>query len=81
MAVVATSIVLNFTRGVWLGCVVAILYVVARWKPRTLWAIPVLLFVAYLAAPINDSPPRVTGLPPELTTRRWQFAWRCGVRV
>jgi putative inorganic carbon (HCO3(-)) transporter len=51
MAVVATSLVLNFTRGVWLGCVVATLYIVARWKPRTLWVIPVLLVVAYLAAP------------------------------
>jgi hypothetical protein len=51
LAVVATSLVLNFTRGVWLGCVVATLYILARWKPRTLWAIPVLLVVAYLAAP------------------------------
>jgi O-antigen ligase len=51
MAVVATSVALNFTRGVWLGCVVAAVYIVARWKPRALWAIPVLLAVAYLAAP------------------------------
>jgi O-antigen ligase len=51
MAVVATSLVLNFTRGVWLGCIVATLYIVARWKPRALWAIPVLLVVADLAAP------------------------------
>jgi putative inorganic carbon (hco3(-)) transporter len=51
MAVVATSLVLTFTRGVWLGCFVAILYIVARWKPRMLWVIPVLLVVAYLAAP------------------------------
>jgi O-antigen ligase len=51
MAVLATSLVLTFTRGVWLGCFVATLYIVARWKPRTLWAIPVLLVVAYLAAP------------------------------
>ena len=51
MAVVATALVLNFTRGVWLGCFVATLYIVARWKPRTLWVIPVLLVVAYLAAP------------------------------
>jgi hypothetical protein len=51
MAVVATSLVLNFTRGVWLGCFVATLYIVARWRPRTLWVIPVLLVVAYLAAP------------------------------
>jgi len=51
LAVVATSLVLTFTRGVWLGCFVATLYIVARWKPRTLWVIPVLLVVAYLAAP------------------------------
>ena len=51
MAIVATSLVLTFTRGVWLGCFVAILYIVARWKPRMLWVIPVLLVVAYLAAP------------------------------
>jgi O-antigen ligase len=51
MAVVATSLVLTFTRGVWLGCFVATLYIVAKWKPHTLWVIPVLLVVAYLAAP------------------------------
>jgi hypothetical protein len=51
LAVVATSLVLNFTRGAWLGCVVATVYIAARWKPRALWLIPVLLGVAYLAAP------------------------------
>jgi hypothetical protein len=51
MAVVATSLVLNFTRGVWLGCLVATLYLVSRWKPRALWLVPALLVVAYLAAP------------------------------
>jgi len=48
---VAISLVLNFTRGVWLGCLVAALYVLARWKPRTLWAVPVLLLVVVLAGP------------------------------
>jgi hypothetical protein len=51
LAVVGTSLVLNFTRGVWLGCMVATLYVLARWKPRTLWAVPVLLVVVLLAGP------------------------------
>ena len=51
MAVVATSLILNFTRGAWLGCVVATLYIVARWKPRALWVIPFLVALAYLAAP------------------------------
>ena len=51
LAVVGTSLVLNFTRGVWLGCMVATLYVLARWKPHTLWAVPVLLVVVLLAGP------------------------------
>jgi len=51
LAVVAISIVLNFTRGVWLGCGVALLYVIARWRARWLWALPVLAVAAYLASP------------------------------
>ena len=51
LAIVAVSLVLNFTRGVWLGCLVAALYVLARWKPRTLWAVPVMLLVFVLAGP------------------------------
>ncbi len=51
LAVVAVSIVLNFTRGVWLGCLVAVVYLVGRRKLRWLLALPVLLVAGYLAAP------------------------------
>jgi len=51
LAMVAASIVLNFTRGVWLGCFAATLYLVARWKPRGLLVIPIVLVVGYFAAP------------------------------
>ena len=50
-ALVAVSIILNFTRGVWLGCFLAGIYLVARWRPRGLWALPILLALAYLVAP------------------------------
>jgi len=50
-AIVALSIVLNFTRGVWIGCGVALIYVVARWRARLLWVLPVLAFAAYFASP------------------------------
>jgi len=49
--VVVVSIVLNFTRGVWLGCFVASLYLVARWKPRWLLLLPALIVIGYFAAP------------------------------
>jgi hypothetical protein len=51
LAVVATSLILSFTRGVWLGCMVATVYLVWRWKPRALWAIPLLLVIVELGAP------------------------------
>ena len=35
----------------WLGCGAATLYLIARWKPRLLWAVPVVLVVGYLFAP------------------------------
>ena len=51
LALVVVSIILNFTRGVWLGCFLAAIYLVAQWRPKWLLALPVLLIVAYLAAP------------------------------
>ncbi len=51
LAVVGISIVLSFTRGVWLGCLVALVYVVGRRNHRWLWALPAFLIAGYLAAP------------------------------
>lgn len=51
LAMVFVSLVLNFTRGVWLGCAIALLYLVARWRMRLLWALPVGAMAIYLAAP------------------------------
>ena len=51
LAVVALSLVLNFTRGVWLGCGVALLYLVARWRARLLWVLPAVALIIYIAAP------------------------------
>jgi putative inorganic carbon (hco3(-)) transporter len=49
--VVGISIVLNLTRGVWLGCFIAMVYLLWRWKPRWVLALPVLAAVIYLFAP------------------------------
>ena len=51
LALVAVSIVLNFTRGVWLGCFLAGIYLLTRWRPKWLWALPILLALAYVGAP------------------------------
>ncbi len=51
MAVIALSILLNFTRGVWLGCFVGAIYLVARWRARWLWALPILVGITLIAGP------------------------------
>ncbi|TAM83603.1 MAG: O-antigen ligase domain-containing protein [Acidobacteria bacterium] len=50
-AVVALSIALNLTRGVWLGCFFALVYLLWRWKPKWVLALPMLAIVIYLFAP------------------------------
>jgi O-antigen ligase len=82
LVVIATSTVLNFTRGVWLGCLVVVLYLVARWKPRWLLLLPVLVVVGYFAAPslvrrrieILRHPSRDPAL--SIRFEMWQVAWR-----
>lgn len=48
---IAASIVFGLTRGVWLGAFAAGVYLVARWKPRWLVGLPVLLMLGWFAAP------------------------------
>jgi O-antigen ligase len=51
IAVNALSIVLNLTRGVWLGCFFAFSYLLWRWKPKWVLSLPVLAVAIYLFAP------------------------------
>lgn len=48
---VALSTLLNLTRGAWVGCFVAALYLVARWKPRLLWLMPLMVVILMFASP------------------------------
>ncbi len=49
--VVAFSILLNFTRGVWFASTLAAVYLVARWRARWLWLLPVLAALLIFASP------------------------------
>ena len=51
LPLITLSIILNFTRGVWLGCFLAGIYLVARWRPKLLLALPILLALGYVGAP------------------------------
>jgi O-antigen ligase len=51
LAVIACSVLLSLTRGVWVGCFIAGVYIIGSWKPRWLFVIPILIAVAYARAP------------------------------
>lgn len=81
-SIVAVSIVLTFTRGVWVGCFIAAVYLLARFRPRWLWALPVLMLIGYLAAP-NLVRERIESVrhplsDPSLAERfeMWGVGWR-----
>lgn len=51
LGVVGLSIFLSFTRGVWLGCFAAGVYLLARYRSRWLWALPALALAGYFVSP------------------------------
>ncbi|MFN3321901.1 MAG: O-antigen ligase family protein [Bryobacteraceae bacterium] len=48
---IGLSILVGFTRSIWLATGLAGLYLIWRWRPRLLWGVPVLLIVAVVLAP------------------------------
>lgn len=50
-ALIVLSILLNLTRGVWLGCFLAAVYLIARWRARWLWALVAIVALTLVAGP------------------------------
>jgi putative inorganic carbon (HCO3(-)) transporter len=50
-AVLAASLLVGFTRSIWLATAVAVTYLVWRWRPKLLLAGPVIVAVAVAAGP------------------------------
>jgi O-antigen ligase len=51
LAVIGLSILLSFTRGVWLGSFIAGVYLLGRYLRRWLWVLPVLALAGYFISP------------------------------
>lgn len=50
-AVLAGAVTLGFTRGIWLACAASGLYLVAVWRPKLLWGLPVVAALGLWLAP------------------------------
>ena len=50
-AATALGLVAAFTRGVWLGALAGVVYLIGRFKPRSLWALPLTVLLIYFVSP------------------------------
>lgn len=53
LAIIAGSLVIAWTRGVWLASAVAGLYLVAVWRPKLLLLLPAVIPILWFAAPVT----------------------------
>jgi O-antigen ligase len=53
LAIIGGSLVIAWTRGVWLASAVAGLYLIAVWRPKLLLLLPAVLPILWFAAPVT----------------------------
>ncbi len=51
VAIMSAGLVLAFTRGMWFAALAGFLYLLARWRPKLLFAVPAIAVAAFFAAP------------------------------
>ncbi len=81
-AVLLVSMTLGLTRSIWIGTVVAGLYLIWFWKRWLVVAVPALLALAMLAAPVRER--AISVFEPHGDTDSNQFrvvVWRTGLRM
>ena len=78
-AVILLALLLSFTRSAWLALLAGTLYLLAIRKPRLLAAVPVVLVIAYLAAP-EALQQRVRSIRPGANQARIVM-WRTGLNM
>lgn len=83
-ALIAAAILLGFTRSIWLASGAAGLYLVAFWRPKLLWAVPVLAAAAIWLSPASVRTRVVSMFQPrqEVDSNQHRIVcWRTGWRM
>ncbi len=82
LALLAVSMLLGFTRGIWLGTAAGGLYLLWSWKRRLVLAVPPLIAALLLVAPVRER--FVSAVHPHGDTDSNRFrivVWRTGLRM
>jgi O-antigen ligase len=51
IAIMSSALVLAFTRGMWFAAIAGFLYLLASWRPKLLFAVPVVAVAGFFIAP------------------------------
>ncbi len=82
LGTIGVALLLNETRGNWIGAAVGIVYLVARVRPRLIWTLPVLFGALMLVPPIRDRAVSIVVPHGEVDSNqhRW-VTWRTGLEM
>ena len=74
---IGASLVLSFTRSVWLALLTGSVYLLWRWRKKALWALPILIFLAAVLSP-GALRQRIASINPAANPARllmWETGW------
>ncbi len=78
----AVSMLLGLTRGIWLGAVVGGVYLLWSWRPKLLLALPALIAVSLVFAPIRERVVSVFHPHGDLDSNEFRVVvWRTGLKM
>ncbi len=83
-ALIGAAVILGYTRGIWLACLCAGVYLFAAWKPRLLPGVPVLAAVVLLANPAFVRARFFSGFEPRAgidSNAHHIVCWRTGLEM
>ena len=76
-SLIGLSLLLSFTRGVWLAFLVCGVYLIWSWKRKALWALPVVIVMLVAFSP-DAVRKRIASIKPAANTNRllmWETGW------
>ncbi len=82
LGVIGAALLLNETRGNWIGAALATVYLVAKARPRLIWTLPVIFGALMLVPPIRDRAVSIVVPHGELDSNQHRkVTWRTGLAM
>jgi len=82
LGVIAAALLLNETRGNWIGAAVGLIYLMAKTRPRLIWTLPLLFGALMLVPPIRDRAVSIVRPHGETDSNQHRLVtWRTGLAM